>query len=85
MHIKIPSTNGCKYAQIFATKEFFADCYPISTKNQADDALMQFIRDYGVPDRIISDGSKEQSGKAFNKICKKYNIDHAVIDPHKPN
>ena len=51
VHMKIPSMNGCKYAEIFATKEFFANCYSISTKNQADDALMQFIRDYGVPDR----------------------------------
>ena len=63
MHGHIKSLDGNKYAQIFATEDYFAAAYPMESKALADDALKEFITDYGVPDKIIMDGAGEQTGR----------------------
>ena len=55
------SLNGNKYAQVFAMDFHFSAVYLIESKGHAGDALKQFIADFGVPDKIICDGSKEQT------------------------
>ena len=55
------SFDGNKYAQVFATDFHFSAVYPMESKGHAGDALKQFIADFGVPDKIICDGTKEQT------------------------
>jgi hypothetical protein len=87
MDARVTSYWGNRYCQVFATKEFFAAAYPIAKKSDCSDALQDFIRDWGVPDKIISDGSREQGGKhtAFTKILKKYDIPHHVTELERSN
>ena len=55
-------------------------------KANAGLALRQFIRDYGVPEQLTSDGAAEQTGAKteFIKNVRKYGIDHHVSEPHRP-
>ena len=54
-----------------------------SQKGLAGDALKQFITDFGVPDKIICDGSKEQTkrGTTFMGQVRKHHIDIHTTEP----
>ena len=84
---KHKSLDGNRYAQVFANESFFIAAYPMETKNMAGDALKQFISDYGVPDKLIVDGSKEQTKKKteFYKQCRKHDIDLHRTEPYRHN
>ena len=55
---------------------FFAVSYPMEKKSSAGQALKQFIAEFGIPDRIICDGSGEQMGKRteFTVTVRKHGI-----------
>jgi hypothetical protein len=57
------SLDGNKFAQVFANKDFFGVAYPIESKSLAGEALRQFVHDYGRPEHLTTDGSREQCGK----------------------
>ena len=63
MHGHFKSLDRNKYAQIFATEDYFAAAYLMESKALAGDALKEFITDYSVPDKIIMDGAGEQTGQ----------------------
>ena len=79
------TNNTC--IQIFANESQFVKAYPMETKAMAGSALRQFVRDYGVPERLTSDGAAEQTGPKteFMKIVRKYDIDHHLSEPYRPN
>ena len=81
------SLDGNQYAQVFATKDFFAMAYPMELKSAAGEGLRQFIHDFGRPEKLTYDGSKEQCGKKteFMKNVRKYAIDYHVTEPERPN
>ena len=58
-------------------------------EGKAGDALKVFCREFGIPDNLTFDGSKEQGGKntEFMKQINKHNIDYHVaeLDHHKQN
>ena len=78
------SMNTC--AQIFANESYFAKAYPMQSKGMAGKALRQFIREYGIPERLTSDGSKEQTGPKteFMQNVRKFEIQHHVSEPYRP-
>ena len=82
MHGHFKSLEGNKYAQIFATEDYFAAAYPMESKALASDALKEFITDYGVRDKIIMDGAGEQTGKrsSFMEQVRKHHIDYHVTE-----
>ena len=84
---RVNSVNGNRYGQVFATKDFFCKIYPMATKNLAGDGLKQFISDYGVPEFLTFDGSKEQVNPKteFMKQIRKHNIKYHVQEPHCSN
>jgi hypothetical protein len=55
-------------------------------KSSAGQALRQFVRDFGVPEQLTSDGASEQTGPKteFMQTVRKYNIEHHVSEPHRP-
>ena len=81
------SLDGNKYAQVFATDFHFSAVYPMESKGLAGDALKQFIADFGVPDQIICDGSKEQTkcGTMFKEQVRKHHIDIHMTEPGRYN
>ena len=87
MDARFKSLDGNSYAQVFATKDFFAMAYPMESKSMAGGALRQFMHDYGRPERLTFDGSKEQCGKKteFMKNVRKYAVDDHVTEPERPN
>jgi len=78
------TNNTC--AQIFANESYFVKAYPMEKKSMAGLALRQFIRDYGAPDRLTSDGAAEQTGPKteFMTNVRKYGIEHHLSEPHRP-
>ena len=76
--------HGNRYCQVFGNKEMFCEAYPIAKKNDCDEALRQFLRDYGAPDVMITDGSKEQTSKGskFQATLRKNNVTSLVTQPN---
>ena len=81
------SLNGNKYAQVFTTDFHFSAVYPMESKGHARDALKQFIADFGVPDKIICAGSKEQTkrGMTFMEQVRKHHINIHTTEPNRHN
>jgi len=81
------SMHGSRYCQVFANKSMFCVAYPINKKSDCHIALKNFIRDYGAPDSMITDGSGEQTSKdrEFSKCLRKKNIRQVFTPPHRPN
>ena len=81
------SLDGNKYGQVFATDFHFSAVYPMESKGLAGDALKQFIADFGVPDQIICDGSKEQTkrGTTFMEQVRKHHINLHRTEPGRYN
>ena len=81
------SLAGNKFAQVFANKSYFAKIYPMDLKVKAGDALKLFCQEFGVPEKLTFDGSKEQGEKetAFMKEVRKYGIDYHISEPNFHN
>ena len=60
LDIRIISKDGNRYGQVFANRGLFAHIYPMDTKRKAGDALRTFCQEFGVPDKLTYDGSKDQ-------------------------
>ena len=56
-------------------------------KSEAGNALKLFCREFGVPESLTFDGSKEQNGKntLFMQQIRKNNIAHHTIEPEMHN
>ena len=87
MNARVASIHGNRYGQVFATKDYFVDVYPIKKKSHCGDGLSEFITDYGVPLKMTFDRSKEQTlpGMDFMKKIRKYDIDYHISEPDRPN
>ena len=84
---RVTSLDGNRYAQVFATTDFFATVYPMDTKAKAGDALNEFITDFGVSDKVVMDGVSEQTGRKtmFMQQIRKHHIDFHVTEPERYN
>ena len=78
------SNNTC--AQIFANESYFVKAFPMEKKSLAGQALRLFVRDYGIPEQLTCDGASEQTGPKteFMQTVRKFDIDHHVSEPHRP-
>ena len=86
MDARCKSLDGNKYAQVY--RSFFVARYPpMEKKSLAGDALRCFTNEYEVPDKLIFDGSGEQTRKNtdFMKNIRRYDIKHHVIEPDRHN
>ena len=79
---RIKSLDGNKYAQVFSNDQYFAKIYPMDSKAKAGQALREFCRDFGIPQKLTFDGSKEQTqkGTEFMKSIRQYNIDYHISE-----
>ena len=79
--------TGNRYGQLFANESYFATIYPMDSKGKAGDALRTFCREFGVPEILRFDGSKEQSekGTEFMKQIKKHGIKYRIAEPEMHN
>ena len=84
---RVTSKDGNRYGQVFANRGSFATIYPMDTKGKAGDALRTFFLEFGVPEKLTCDGSKEQIGKKtdFIKQVRRNDIKLHVIEPGRNN
>ena len=84
---KCKSLDGNRYGQVFANKQYFAKFYPMDSKSKAGEALKLFCKEFGVPEKLVFDGSKEQNmkGTEFMKQVRQHNIDYHTSEPHYHN
>ena len=81
------SLAGNRYAQVFANKGYFSRIYPMDSKGKAGNALRLFCQEFGIPEDLTFDGSKEQNGKntEFMKQVRRHDINFHVSDPDHHN
>ncbi len=81
--------HGDRQCQVCSNKQRFVDAYPILSgkEKHVDQALKNFLRDYGVPDTMTMDGSKEQTarGSEFEDRRRKTHITPVITLPQRPN
>jgi hypothetical protein len=84
---RVKSKDGNRYAQVFANKKYFAAVYYMDSKGKTGDAFKEFCNEFGVPDKLTFDSSKEQTkgGTTFMKEICKHNVDYHIIEPERPN
>ena len=72
---------------MFANKKLFVNGYPIEKKSDCNEALSKFIHDFGAPDEMTMNGSKEKTcqNSNFQKLFKKHDIPSRVCEPERPN
>ena len=65
----------------------FCEAYPIVTKGSCHEALKLFLKEYGAPDSIVTDGLREQTSKGtiWQSTLRKNGITGVVTQPHRPN
>ena len=87
MDMRCRSIHDQRYCQVFATREYFVDAFPIIKKSDCHEPLKHFIRKYGAPREMRSDGAKEQTGRRtqFSKTLGKYDVTHSIIEPERYN
>ena len=59
----------------------------MAKKSEAGETLKLFCREFGVPQKLVFDGSKEQSkpGTVFMQQIRRHDIDYHVIEPDLHN
>ena len=87
MDARCKSIHNQRYCQVFATKEYFVEAYPIVQKGDCHQPLKRFVKEYGSPYEMISDGSKEQTGRRteFANLLRRYDVNHKIIEPERHN
>ena len=82
MDARSKSLEGNRYAQVFANKAYFSRIYPMNSKSKAGDALRLFCQEFGVPEKLTFDGSKEQGqpGTEFMRQIRMHNINYHVAE-----
>ena len=81
------SLDGNRYVQVFANKGYVSNSYSMNSKSKAGGDLKIFCRDFGIPEKLIFGGSKEQCMKntEFQKKILKHNIDSHISEPNLHN
>ena len=79
------SIRGNTCAQIF-TNGKFVHLEPIHRKAEAGEALHSMIDEVGIPDKMVFDGAKEQTGpkSEFMRALRKYRVSYWQTEPYSP-
>lgn len=83
---KEKSLLGNTCAQMFTDGDGFAYVHPMKSKSQASEALNKVTMDVGIPNCIISDGAREETGDStnFRQTLKRCHIDYRTTEPYSP-
>jgi len=84
MKASVPSRSKDLYAQVFVTGFRWARAFPMKKKSDAVHALDLLLHRDGAPEKMIMDGSKEQTLGKFRKTCQDASIHVRQTEPHSP-
>ena len=83
------SLHGHKASQIYSHKAGFVAIYDIIKDDgpTVGQTLNDFIHEWGIPDTLVFDGAKVQTGQntLFMKIVWEVNINYHVSEPRRPD
>jgi hypothetical protein len=84
---KIRGIGGETCAQVTTNGFGCGRFLPLRTKKEASDGLSDLINNQGVPEHLVTDGSREQGGHGthntgWNKLVKKYHIQQSFTEPY---
>ena len=87
MDPRCEAMSGDRYCQVFGNKHMFCEAYPIPTKGSCHEALKLFLKEYGAPDTMVTDGSREQTSKGtmWQSTLRKNGVTGVVTNAHRPN
>ena len=64
------SKRGNKYSEVFANNFGWTHSFSMKSKSEVHEAFSLMFHKYGVPPRMIFEGSKEQVEGDFSRECK---------------
>ena len=73
-----------QYAQVFVTRFVWSRVFPMRCKADAHEGLSLLVQRDGVPPRIITDGSQEQTMGLFWRKAKEMGTHNKQTEPHSP-
>jgi hypothetical protein len=71
-------------AQVFVNNIDYVKLIPMCRKAEAGDSLNDFIQDIGIPSKIHTDVSKEQTQGKWAQFMKKFGIKSTQSEPYSP-
>ena len=82
--MRVKSTRGNTYSQLFTNKGNYVRSYHMKGKNHSPDALDRFLHEVGIPTELMTDGAKELIHGDWSKLCRKHRITQKNTEPHSP-
>jgi hypothetical protein len=82
--MKVTSTRGNKYAQLFSNKGYYVKSFRMKSKDHAHHALDHFLHEVGIPKDMMTDGAKELVQADWGKKCHCHNIFQKTTEPYSP-
>ncbi len=84
MFSSVKSLQGFACAQVFVNDVNFTRIYPMKRKGEAGNALLEFIRDVGIPSTLHTDNAKELTGGEWKKVASDHQIMQTLAEPYSP-
>lgn len=84
MKANVKSKRGNKYAQVYTIPPSWIKAYAMPTKGDAHETLSDLLKDVGAPDKLITDGSLEQTKGLFRKKVRDAGCKVSVTEPYSP-
>ena len=80
----IVSHRGNNYAEVFVHRNTWRKAYPMKTKAQVHEALSLLFAQEGIPNKMIMDGSKEQTIGEFRCKTRQAGCHVKQTEPYSP-
>ena len=80
----IVSHRGNNYAQVLLHRNTWCKAYPMKTKGQEHEALSLLFAQEGIPNKMIMDGSKEQTMGEFRRKTRQAGCQIKQTEPYSP-
>jgi len=79
------SLRGNTCAQVITDGNGAVFVYPMKSKSEAGNQLLNLIQQVGVTNELHRDGAPEMGGDSkFNRICREYKIRSTFTEPYSP-
>jgi transposase InsO family protein len=84
MYSQVKSSRGSKYCKIYVTEFGWSRSFPMANESEVHETLDSFLCRYGIPESLISDGSKSYTGGEYRKKAKQAGIFCKLTYPYSP-
>ena len=85
-YASVKSVRSYRAVQLFIHKlSNFIYCKPLKKETQSHSAFLDFLRNVGIPNSLLSDNSQTQTGEKWTESCRQYRITQTHRVPHNQN